>query len=119
MTTILIILTAIVAFLLILIIMVQNPKGGGISSTFGGGMNIGGVQSTNTFLDKSTWTLAAVMVALILITNLTHPSRHGGAAKSNIENTLDEAELPAEQADAPATPAKPATETPAQEQPAK
>ena len=120
MTTFLVILTIIVAILLVLIIMVQNPKGGGLSSTFGGGgMNIGGVQNTNTFLDKSTWTLAAVMIGLILFINLTHPNRHGStAAKSSIENTLDEAELPAENPTKTETQA-PAAQTPAQEQPAK
>jgi preprotein translocase subunit SecG len=37
--------------------MVQNPKGGGLSSTFGNSQQIGGVQKTTDFLDKSTWTL--------------------------------------------------------------
>ena len=46
----------IVCFLLILAIMVQNPKGGGLSSSFGGTQQIGGVQKTTDFLDKSTWT---------------------------------------------------------------
>jgi preprotein translocase subunit SecG len=117
MTTFLLIVTLIVAVLLILIIMVQNPKGGGLSSTFGGsGAMIGGVQSTNSFLDKSTWTLAAVMVGLVLIINLTDPHRQGGAASSNIENTLDEAEMPT---DKPATPStdKPATQVPVNEKP--
>jgi len=118
MTTFLIILTIIVAILLILIIMVQNPKGGGISSTFGGGgMNIGGVQNTNTFLDKSTWTLAITMVVLILLVNLTYPNRNGGIDKSNIENILDDAEAPSKQ---PATtPVTPAAQTPAPAQPTK
>ena len=62
----LLILILIVAIALILIVMVQNPKGGGLSSSFGGGgaQNIGGVQNTNTFLDKTTWTLAITMFAL-------------------------------------------------------
>ena len=40
--------------------MVQNPKGGGLSSSFGGGgtQSLGGVQKTTDFLDKSTWTLS-------------------------------------------------------------
>ena len=43
--TLLLILILIVAVALILIVMVQNPKGGGLSSSFGGGaQNIGGVQ---------------------------------------------------------------------------
>ncbi|GIS27816.1 MAG: hypothetical protein CM15mP129_00130 [Chloroflexota bacterium] len=39
--------------------MVQNPKGGGLASTFGGGgtQQLGGVKQTTDFLDKSTWTL--------------------------------------------------------------
>ena len=36
-----------VCILLVLVVMVQNPKGGGLSSTFGGGQQqIGGVKST-------------------------------------------------------------------------
>lgn len=62
----------VVCFLLVLVVMVQNPKGGGLSSTFGGGANqIGGVKKTGDFLEKSTWTLATVMAVLILITNST------------------------------------------------
>ncbi len=61
-----------VSVLLILVIMVQNPKGGGLSSSFGGGGNqmIGGVQKTGDFLDKSTWTLATILIALILLSNI-------------------------------------------------
>ena len=52
--------------------MVQNPKGGGLSSTFGGGQQqIGGVKSTTDFLDRSTWILAAIILVLILISNVT------------------------------------------------
>ena len=71
-----IILILIVAFLLMLVIMVQNPKGGGLSSSFGGGgtQQIGGVQKTTDFLDKSTWALATILIALILITNFTNLS---------------------------------------------
>jgi len=96
-STVLIALIIIVALLLVLIIMVQNPKGGGISATFGGGgASMGGVQNTNTFLDKSTWTLAAVMVGLILLINFTLPKRGravdtGTNVKNTIENRLDDA----------------------------
>lgn len=93
MNTLLISLIIIVALLLVLIIMVQNPKGGGISSTFGGGgATMGGVQSTNTFLDKSTWTLAVVMLALILLTNFTLKPDTGDT-RSGLKETLDNREL--------------------------
>ena len=61
-----------VCILLVLVVMVQNPKGGGLSSTFGGGQQqIGGVKSTTDFLDRSTWVLAAIILILILISNVT------------------------------------------------
>ena len=52
--------------------MVQNPKGGGLSSRFGGdSQQIGGVKKTTDFLDKSTWVLASLLLILILLSNLT------------------------------------------------
>ncbi len=90
--TLLLILILIVAIALILIVMVQNPKGGGLSSSFGGGaQNIGGVQNTNTFLDKTTWTLAIAMFALILFANFAIP-RGNSANAPQLENTLNEVE---------------------------
>lgn len=77
------ILIVIVAFLLIVVIMVQNPKGGGLSSSFGGGgtQQLGGVKKTTDFLDKSTWTLGTILVALILLSSIAIP-RVGGAEES-------------------------------------
>jgi len=78
-----IILILIIAVFLILIIMVQNPKGGGLDSTFGGGNQIGGVQDTNKFLDKATWTLAISLFVLIIFSNFIY---HSGDAK--VESTI-------------------------------
>lgn len=71
--SIFLVLIIIVCLLLMLVIMVQNPKGGGLSSSFGGGGNqvVGGVKKTGDFLDKSTWTLATVLIVLILLSNVT------------------------------------------------
>jgi preprotein translocase subunit SecG len=81
----------IVAFLLILVIMVQNPKGGGLSSSFGGGgtQSLGGVQNTTNFLDKSTWTLSIVLLALILLSNFAAPTISTVTNSSEIENTIE------------------------------
>ncbi len=70
--SIFLILIVIVAFLLVVVIMVQNPKGGGLGSSFGGGgsQQLGGVKKTTDFLDKSTWALATLLLALILLSNL-------------------------------------------------
>ena len=52
--------------------MVQNPKGGGLASTFGGdSQQIGGVKKTTDFLDRSTWILASLLFLLILFSNIT------------------------------------------------
>ncbi len=69
--------------------MVQNPKGGGLSSSFGGGgaQSLGGVQNTNNFLDRTTWTLAITMFALILLANFAIP--RGGDSNFKLDNTLD------------------------------
>ena len=65
-------LIIIVCFLLVLVIMVQNPKGGGLSSSFGGGtQQLGGVQKTSDFLDRSTWILATLLLVLIFVSNIT------------------------------------------------
>ena len=84
------ILILVVAVALILIVMVQNPKGGGLSSSFGGGgaQNIGGVQNTNNFLDRTTWTLAIAMFALILLANFAIP--RAGDANFKLDNTLED-----------------------------
>lgn len=69
MYTLFAVLIIITCILLVLVILVQNPKGGGLSSTFGGGNQMFGVQKTTDFLDKATWTLAGVLLALTLLSN--------------------------------------------------
>tara|TARA_B110000495_G_C22844588_1_gene492493 strand:+ start:333 stop:656 length:324 start_codon:yes stop_codon:yes gene_type:complete len=59
-------LIIITCVLLVLIIMVQNPKGGGLSSAFGGGNQIMGARKTSDFLEQTTWILAIVLVILAL-----------------------------------------------------
>ena len=87
-----------VAFLLIIVIMVQNPKGGGLSSSFGGGGNqqLGGVQKTTDFLDKSTWTLATLLLALILLSNISIMDGVGSTDSKALDQTIMENALPSE-----------------------
>ena len=97
----------IVCFLLILAIMVQNPKGGGLSSSFGGSQQLGGVQKTTDFLDKSTWTLGGVLIALILLSSL---SFNGTASGSKV---LGEDETAVPKTTVPTTPEATKQATPA------
>jgi protein translocase, SecG subunit len=58
----------IASILLVIIVMAQNPKGGGLSSTFGGASSAQfGVQRTNDFMEKATWTLGGTIIVLILL----------------------------------------------------
>lgn len=64
----LMILIMIASVLLVIIIMAQNPKGGGLSGTFGGASSAQfGVQRTNDFMEKSTWIIAATICGLIVL----------------------------------------------------
>ena len=98
-------LIIIVSLLLILVVMVQNPKGGGLSSSFGGSGSQsigGGVQSTTNFLDKSTWTLAIVLFALILLSNFAIPRNNTIDLKSATDGIVNDREV-FDIEDAPAT----------------
>lgn len=61
--TILIIITCI---LLGLIVLVQNSKGGGLASGFQSSNQYLGVRQTADFLEKTTWTLAIILLVLSL-----------------------------------------------------
>lgn len=58
------ILIVIASLILIGAVLIQKSKGGGLSSQFGGAGNVMGVRQTNSFLEKTTWTLAALIVVL-------------------------------------------------------
>jgi preprotein translocase subunit SecG len=62
--TVVIILASI---LLIAVVYIQNPKGGGLSTDFGGAHQLGGVQKTNDFIDKATWSLAGIIMVLSVV----------------------------------------------------
>ena len=97
--SIFLVLITIVCFLLIVVIMVQNPKGGGLSSTLGGSTQIGGVQKTTDFLDKSTWTLATILIALILLSSLSF----GGSLSDTDSKIIEKTEAVAPKTETPAT----------------
>lgn len=62
------VLIIIACVLLIIVIMAQNPKGGGLSGTFGGTSSASfGVQRTNEFMDKATWSLGIFIIVLIML----------------------------------------------------
>lgn len=72
MVTAMTILIAIISVLLMLVVLIQNPKGGGVDSTFGGqsaNQMFGAARSTN-LVEKATWGLAIVLVVLCIMTTI-------------------------------------------------
>jgi preprotein translocase subunit SecG len=74
------VLIIIVCLLLVVVVLIQNPKGGGISSSFGALNQIGGVKQTSDGIERLTWGLALVLVVLCLAST---PSSRGGGGKSS------------------------------------
>ena len=75
MYTVVVILILIVSVLLGLIVLVQNSKGGGLVSNFGGANQMMGVRQTTDFLEKATWTIGGILVVLCLISSITLPKK--------------------------------------------
>lgn len=61
------VLVLLVCVFLALIVLIQNPKGGGLDSSFASANQIGGVKRTADFLERSTWTLAIALFVLCLV----------------------------------------------------
>ncbi|PSR14243.1 MAG: preprotein translocase subunit SecG [Bacteroidetes bacterium] len=66
------ILTALVCLLLMGAVLIQNPKGGGIDSTFGGSQanQMFGASKQTDFIEKITWYLAIALFVLCIITSM-------------------------------------------------
>lgn len=79
------ILLIIVCLLLILVVLIQNSKGGGISSDFTAANQIIGVNKGADFIEKTTWTLAGIMLVLSLL--LSPKSGNTAANTENSEST--------------------------------
>ena len=85
MGTFLTVVILIICFLLGAVILVQNPKGGGLAAGFTGGAQLGGVQRTTDFLEKSTWYL---VVALFITCILAGVSNGNTKTSVGIEDSL-------------------------------
>lgn len=82
-------LIVIVAVLLILVVLAQNPKGGGLSSQFGGSgtSQLMGVKKTGDLLEKLTWGFAIALLLLSVSTNFIQPTQNEDVLSSpNIDN---------------------------------
>jgi preprotein translocase subunit SecG len=85
MYTVIITLILISAVLLVLVVLAQNPKGGGLSSQFGGSgaSQLMGVKKTGDFLEKTTWTLAITVMVLTVVSTIYAPDAGKGKESPN------------------------------------
>ena len=100
------VLILIVSFLMMLVVLVQNSKGGGLASNFSAHNQILGVRKTTDFLEKTTWTLAVLLVVFCLASSIAIPKGGvQGAGKvdtkmrNQIENTMTTPVAPAADAE--------------------
>ena len=112
MYTVIVILILVVSVLLGLVVLVQNSKGGGLVSNFGGANQMMGVRQTTDFLEKATWTMAIILVVLCLMSSMSIPkNRMSGDVQDS--QMREQIELAAPAATAPAAEA-PAADAPAE-----
>ena len=69
--------------------LIQNSKGGGLAANFAAGNQTFGVRQTADFLEKATWTLAIIILALCILATAFTPSRKQGdnAVLQRLEQT--------------------------------
>ena len=78
------ILVILASVILGLIVLVQNPKGGGLSGSFGGvGNQLMGVKQTTDVLEKGTWVFAALVGILCMMSPVFIPKNVGASSKND------------------------------------
>jgi preprotein translocase subunit SecG len=77
-----------VSILLVLIVLVQNPKGGGLASSFSSPNQIMGVKRTADFVEKATWYFALGIAVLCILATML-PRDAGLKQQSKIQDQLE------------------------------
>jgi preprotein translocase subunit SecG len=78
------ILILICSILLVLFVLVQNSKGGGLAAGFSSSNQVLGVRKTTDFLEKTTWTLAGVLVVLCISISSFRPKVNNATDSSDV-----------------------------------
>ena len=111
-------LIVITSVILGLIVLIQNPKGGGLSGTFGGFSNqLMGVKQTTDVLEKGTWIFAAVLGLLCLFSPAFIPKNATASSKNdeiinNMNTKPAQNKVPASNTPMPGTTPAPTQKTP-------
>ena len=90
------ILIIVICVLLGLIVLIQNPKGGGVNASLGGAsQQIFGASRTTDVIEKTTWTLAVLLLVLTLCSSFLIDKK-AVAAKQNASAQQSKTAAPAE-----------------------
>ena len=93
-----VILIILASVILGFIVLVQNPKGGGLSGTFGGvGTQIIGVKQTTDILEKGTWIFSAIVAILCITSPMFIPNK----SEANEKKMYEKVNPPTKQQTAP------------------
>ena len=81
---------------LILVVLAQNSKGGGLTSQFGGSgtSQLMGVKKTGDILERMTWGLAILIMALSLSTKFFMDTTPREISSPNIESAQEKSVVP-------------------------
>ncbi len=94
MYTFFIVLIIVASLLLVVMVLLQNSKGGGMTATFIGGNQFGGVAQTNKFLEKGTWTLAMAILLLSIMASISLPDQEKVQKESEIKDFIENYTVP-------------------------
>ncbi|MCI4668767.1 MAG: preprotein translocase subunit SecG [Bacteroidia bacterium] len=83
-------LSIVLAIAMILVVIVQNSKGGGLSSTFGGSATqMLGARRGDEFIEKLTWYLAIGIVVFAFVANVSASSGTEVVQAPKIEDVIN------------------------------
>ena len=95
MFNVLVSLAVIVGILLILLVISQKSKGGGLASGFSSPNQVMGVRKTTDFVEKATWTLAAILVVLCIAAVGFKSTEKAIDPSTSLKNKIEETAAPA------------------------
>lgn len=118
--TIIVILVVLASVLMCAIVFIQESKGGGLASGFASGNSMLGVRKTTDVVEKTTWSLAGIMVVLSVLSVFFLNSGNDAAANQSVTERqagapIEQATNAANQTAVPSTPAIVEEEAPAAE----
>ena len=101
MFTVLVSLAVVIGILLILLVISQKSKGGGLASGFSSPNNVLGVTKTTDFVEKATWTLAAILVVLCVAAVGFKTKKKTTDASSSLREKIEQTAAPVQSPIAP------------------